>query len=1336
ITFSKVVDPIHLREHQVVSELGSNDTEEMINVLTSMDAATVLSSGVAEVPTGSGSIPNTSPLLLEFPLAVMSNETVVKYLQEYEQIPEDLSIGERIELISDLVKYQENYAQVLKYQTLQRKPRSKKQKKDYYMAVIKGHAGWKTKDFKGMSFEQKEVKFNTVWKQIKDFILMGLKEETERFKRKGLRLEQVSEKKLKTSKEVPEEVKETKEVLEDKVKEMMQLVPIEELYVEALQVKYPIINWKHLDREDLNQLWRLMKETLSIRPPTSDKEMELWVELKRLYEPDDEDQLWTHTQNLMHAPVEWKLYDTCRVHHVTSKDKEIFMLVEKDYPSGRGRIVGNKMHKAFLLPVIEFPLPGEVPTASEESSHCQKKRDATAEKIALLLKSSSNCQSKSYDSYAKSAKTKFRIVFVVAQSFSHCYTLRLLCVAITFSKVVDPSHSKEHQVVSELGSASDGTGKKKGRTVTLTNNDMQKRKNDVKVALPNEHQLRFSKHKTVQEFWAAILKKFSGNEATKKTKKNLLKQYHLEFMDIEIEKDDLNQKILTSLPPEWLMHTIVWRNKSDLDTMSLDDLYNHLKVYESEVQKKSESNSQNIAFISSAKHSSGNEEVNIASVSITSTNVCTASANIRIDEDDIEEMDIKWNMALISMKADRFWKKIGKKISIQGTDVAGFDKSKSYMANDKKNHALVADEEAPIEFALLAKTSAKSEVFDNSLCSKACKKNTYSLNRLPQFADDTVTDYSRPSPAIESTSDDAQNRNPSLTKTEASPSAISPKPFIKFVKATDKSTETKTAKVETAKPAVKYAAMYIKPSKSSKKKRACYNCGDFDHLAYDCCKWVDHGRSWEKNNNTHKRYVSFGHGGCKITGKRTNKTGKLEFENVYFVKDLKYNLFSVSQICDNKNSVLFTDSVCIVLGRNFKLSDDANVLLRTPRQHNMYSIDLNNIVPHIDLTCLVAKASAYEGMIWHRRLGHLNFKTMNRLVRYNLARGLPSKCFENDHNCTACLKGKQHKASCKSKLVNSVTKPLHTLHMDLFGPTSDEKDPKEDTAYYPADRGNNDDDESSNDDDDVDNVEKDKEEEEHLAPADPSDVSTDDLVPGVAPVARTPYRLAPSGMKDLSEQLKELSEKCFIRPSSSPWGAPVLTSVYSKIDLRSSYHQLRIRKEDIPKTAFKTRYGHYKFQDYAIWFDERTRRIHRRYESEHLRWILELLKKEELYAKLSKYEFWIPKVQFLGHVIDKQGIYVDPAKIESVKNWASPKSPIEIRKFLGLAGYYRRFIEGFSKVAKPMTKHPQKKVEFEWGDKQEAALQLLKQKLCSAPILALPEGSEDFIERTRTAIKS
>ncbi|GJY06075.1 putative reverse transcriptase domain-containing protein [Tanacetum coccineum] len=130
---------------------------------------------------------------------------------------------------------------------------------------------------------------------------------------------------------------------------------------------------------------------------------------------------------------------------------------------------------------------------------------------------------------------------------------------------------------------------------------------------------------------------------------------------------------------------------------------------------------------------------------------------------------------------------------------------------------------------------------------------------------------------------------------------------------------------------------------------------------------------------------------------------------------------------------------------------------------------------------------------------------------------------------------------------------------------------------------------------------------------------------------------------------------------------------------------------------------------------------------EHLKAVLELLKKEKWYDKFSKCEFLIPKVQFLDHMIDSQGIHVDRAKIESIKDWESPKMPTMIRQFLGLAGYYQRFIKGFSKIAKSMTKLTQKGVKFDWGDKQEAAFQLLKQKLCSAPILALPEEREDFV---------
>ncbi|GJX04410.1 putative ribonuclease H-like domain-containing protein [Tanacetum coccineum] len=185
-------------------------------------------------------------------------------------------------------------------------------------------------------------------------------------------------------------------------------------------------------------------------------------------------------------------------------------------------------------------------------------------------------------------------------------------------------------------------------------------------------------------------------------------------------------------------------------------------------------------------------------------------------------------------------------------------------------------------------------------------------------------------------------------------------------------------------------------------------------------------------------FVAFGGNtrGGKITGIGKIRTNKIDFEDVFFVKELKFNLFSVSQMCDKKNSILFTETECLVLSPDFKLIDESQVLLRVPRQNNMYNFDLKNVVPSGDLTCLFAKATIDESKLWHRRLGHVNFKTMNKLVKGNLVRGLPSKTFENDHTCVACQKGKQHKASCKTKLVSSISQPLQMLHMDLFGPTS------------------------------------------------------------------------------------------------------------------------------------------------------------------------------------------------------------------------------------------------------------------------------------------------------------
>ncbi|GJX11424.1 putative ribonuclease H-like domain-containing protein [Tanacetum coccineum] len=184
--------------------------------------------------------------------------------------------------------------------------------------------------------------------------------------------------------------------------------------------------------------------------------------------------------------------------------------------------------------------------------------------------------------------------------------------------------------------------------------------------------------------------------------------------------------------------------------------------------------------------------------------------------------------------------------------------------------------------------------------------------------------------------------------------------------------------------------------------------------------------------------VTFGGGEGRITGKGTIRTPTLDFENVYYVKELQqFNLFSISQICDKKNRVLFTDTDCLVLSKDFMLPDESMVVLRVPRKHNLYTINLNNLSPRGNLACLVAKASVDESVKWHRRMGHVNYKNMNRLVKGNLVRGLPPKLFKNDHTCVACCKGKQHKASYKAiTAVSSISEPLQLLHMDLFGPTS------------------------------------------------------------------------------------------------------------------------------------------------------------------------------------------------------------------------------------------------------------------------------------------------------------
>ena len=304
------------------------------------------------------------------------------------------------------------------------------------------------------------------------------------------------------------------------------------------------------------------------------------------------------------------------------------------------------------------------------------------------------------------------------------------------------------------------------------------------------------------------------------------------------------------------------------------------------------------------------------------------------------------------------------------------------------------------------------------------------------------------------------------------------------------------------------------------------------------------------------------------------------------------------------------------------------------------------------------------------------------------------------------------------------------------------------------------------------------------------------LIPGTEPISIPPYRMSPAELRELKAQLEELLSKGFIQPSISPWGAPVLfvkkkygnlrlcidyrqlnrvtirnqyplpridelfdqlqgSRAYSKIDLRSGYHQLRVQENDVSKTAFRTRYGHYELlvmpfglTNAPTAFMDLMNRVFSPYldkfvivfiedilvysgspeeHEEHLRIVLQILRKRQLYSKFSKCQFWLDKIAFLGHVILAEGISVDPQKIEAIVNWKPPTNVSEVRSFLGWAGYYRKFVERFLKIATPLTNLLKKDQKFEWSDTYQHSFEELRQRLTIAPVLALPSGKDGYV---------
>nr|GEX30444.1 putative ribonuclease H-like domain-containing protein [Tanacetum cinerariifolium] len=930
-------------------------------------------------------------------IQICLDEEIAQRMLEEEK--DSLSIEERSRLLTKFIDQRKMMLAAKRVEEQRNKPHNQAQQRTYMSNYIKNIGGYTLKQLKKYSF--KEIKI--------------LKE--------GESLKRPAKEELGQEQQKKEKVKEG--LSKERLQEMMVIIPEQGIHVEALQTKYPVIDSK-IYTEGTRQYWKIIRvgniteERFSSSNPTEDKEIALWVELKRLFEPDEDDELWKFES----FELIWRLYDWFGVHHISTRDgHDIFMQVEKEYPLSRGALLMMLVQKlqvdehnemaenvikngSSFKPVaqtVEGSLTPQIPGLVTADEKIQKKKNDVKAR-SMLLMALPNEHLMTFNQY-KDAKSLFDAITTrFGGNDANRKTQKTLLKQmyenfITQSREsLDSIFNRLQKIVSQLAVLD---------IDKISNDDLYK---NFKIVKQNVKRNAGPSSISVSQNMAFVSTPSTSNNddvsivfrvSTASPQENRTRNQETTRRTVNVE--DTSSKAMVAIDGAGFDWSYMADDEAptNMAFMAFSGLeYDELRVEFNKSECNLTNYKRGLALVEEQLvHYKKNE-------SLLNENIDVLNRDILIKDSEIAFLTSR--LGKISKEKNDIETKIEKFENAS----QGLDKLIESQITNKSKRGL-----GYVSYNVVPPPHTGMFLPPGI---------NLSHTGLPEFAEPSVESYGvKPIEVVTQTSSvkisEPVKENNDAPLIEDWESEIEykvespPEMKRKTVKPSVDKVEVDIPK-QNDKPArilVQYAEMY-----RTQRPRVLIIC----RLGANTIR----GKGWHMTGNIFYLtdfmefdggYVAFrrGYKGGKVTGKGIIRTGKLDFEDVYFVKELKFNLFSVSQMCGKKNN-FFTDTECFVLSPDFKLADESHVLLKVSRKNNMYSVDMKNIVPRKKLTCLFVKATNNESMLWHRRLGHITFKNINKLVKENLVRGLTSKCFENDQTCVACLNGKQHNISFKSKI--------------------------------------------------------------------------------------------------------------------------------------------------------------------------------------------------------------------------------------------------------------------------------------------------------------------------------